>query len=43
MKNILYQFIAGRTHFTMPRGARITLALNEPKIGYYLNKFEHYL
>ena len=43
MKNILYQFIVGRTHFTVPRGARITLALNEPKIGYYLIKFEHYL
>ena len=43
MKNIIYQLIAGQAHFTMPRGARMTLALNEPKIGYYLFKFEHYL
>ena len=31
MKNILQQFIEGHTHFGMPRGARMTLAVNEPK------------
>ena len=31
MKNNLYQFIEGQTHFGMPRGARMTLAVNEPK------------
>ena len=30
-KNILCWFIEGQTHFGMPRGARITLALNELK------------
>ena len=30
-KNILYQFIEGQTHFGMPRGAKMSLALNEPK------------
>ena len=30
-KNILYQFIEGQTHFGMPRGAKVSLALNEPK------------
>ena len=30
MKNILYRFIEGQTHFMQPRGAEMTLALNEP-------------
>ena len=29
MKNILYQFIEGQSHFGMPRGARMSLALHE--------------
>ena len=29
MKNILYWFIEGQTHFGMPRGAKIGLVLNE--------------
>jgi hypothetical protein len=28
MKNILYRFIAAQTHFGMPRGAQMSLALN---------------
>ena len=28
MKNVLYQFIEGQTHFGMPRGAKMSLALN---------------
>jgi hypothetical protein len=31
VKNILYRFIAAQTHFGMPRGAQMSLALNEPK------------
>jgi hypothetical protein len=29
-KNILYRLIEGQTHFGMPRGAEMSLALNEP-------------
>jgi hypothetical protein len=29
-KNILYQVIEGQTHFGMPRGAKMSLALHEP-------------
>ena len=29
MKNILYQFIEGQTHFGMPRGTKMSLTLNE--------------
>ena len=28
-KNILYWFIEGQSHFGLPRGAKISLALNE--------------
>ena len=31
MKNILYRFIEGQTHFGMSRGAMMSLAINEPK------------
>jgi hypothetical protein len=31
MKNILYRFIKGQTDFGMPRGAKMSLALNELK------------
>ena len=31
MKNILYLFIKGQTHFGVPRGAKMSLVLNEPK------------
>ena len=31
MKNILYWFIEGQTHFSMPRGAKMNIVLNEPK------------
>ena len=31
MKNILHRFIVSQTHFGMPRGAKMSLALNEPK------------
>ena len=31
MQNILRQVIKGPTHFGMPRGAEVNLALNEPK------------
>ena len=31
MKTILCQFIQGQTHFGMPGGANMSLALNEPK------------
>ena len=31
MKNILYRFIEGQTHFGMPGGAKVSLALNESK------------
>ena len=31
MKNILYQFIEGETHFGMPRGAKMSLVLHEPE------------
>jgi len=30
MKNILYGFNEGQTHFDMPRGAKMSLILNEP-------------
>ena len=30
-KNILYWLIEGQTHFGMPRGAKMSLALSEPK------------
>ena len=30
-KNIPYQFIEGQTHFGMPRGAKLSLALNGPE------------
>jgi hypothetical protein len=29
MKNILYQVIEGQSHFGMPRGAKMSLALHE--------------
>jgi hypothetical protein len=29
MENVLYQFIEGQTRFCMPRGAKMSLALNE--------------
>ena len=32
MKNILYWFIEGQTYFDMPRGAKMILTLNEPKV-----------
>ena len=31
MKNILYWFIEGETHFGMPRGAKMSLAFNKSK------------
>ena len=31
MQDILYQFIKGQTHFGLPSGAQMNLALNEPK------------
>ena len=31
MKDILYWFIEGQTYFGMPRGAKMSLALNELK------------
>ena len=31
MKNILYQFIKDQTHVGMPRGAKMSMALAEPK------------
>ena len=31
MKNIPYWFIEGHTHWGVPRGARMSLILNEPK------------
>ena len=31
MKNIVDRFIGCQTHFSMTRGAKLTLALNEPK------------
>ena len=31
MKNNLYRFIEDQTHFGMPRGAKMSLALDEPK------------
>ena len=42
-KNILYRFIEGQTHFGMPRGAKTSLALNDPKIGCSSFKFKHSL
>ena len=30
--SILYQFIEGQAHFGMPRGAQMSMALNEPKL-----------
>jgi len=30
-KNTFYQFNEGQTHFGIPRGAKKSLALNEPK------------
>ena len=30
-EDILIRFVEGQTHFGMPRGAKISLALNEPK------------
>ena len=32
MKKILSQFMEGQTHFGMPRGARLSLTLTEPKL-----------
>jgi hypothetical protein len=29
-KNILYRFMKGQTHFGMPKGAKMSLALHEP-------------
>ena len=31
MKNILYQFMEGQPRLGLPRGAKMSLALNEPK------------
>ena len=31
MKDILYWFVEGQTYFGMPRGAKMSLALNELK------------
>jgi hypothetical protein len=31
MKNILYKFVEGQTHFDMPRGGKIRFSLNGPK------------
>ena len=31
MKNFLHDFIEGQTHFGMPAGAKMSLALDEPK------------
>jgi hypothetical protein len=33
----------GQTHFGMPRGAKMSLALNKTKIGCSSFKFKHYL
>jgi hypothetical protein len=33
MRIILYRFIVGQSHFGMPGGAKMNLALNEPKQG----------
>ena len=32
-KNILYRFMEGQTHFGMPRGVKMSLALHEPIYG----------
>ena len=44
-KDILYWFIEGQTHIGMPRGAKMNLALNEPKqVTLYttsITTFEH--
>jgi hypothetical protein len=38
MKNILYQLMEGRTHISIPRGAKMSLALNKPKeVGLHSN------
>ena len=43
-KNILHQFIEYQTHFSMPKHAKMSLALNEPQdISYSPCKFKHYL
>ena len=42
MKNILYWFIEGQTHFGMPRGAKIGLVLNKG-MGYFSFRFKHFL
>ena len=31
MENILYLLIESETHFGMPRGAKLSLVLNEPQ------------
>ena len=44
MKNILYKSIDGQTHSGMPRGAKMSLALNDPhEISCSSFKFKHYL
>ena len=40
MRNTLNQFSEGQTHFGMPKGAKMSLALNEAKIGCYSIKFK---
>ena len=30
MRNILHRYVESQTHFGMPRGAKMSLALNEP-------------
>ena len=38
MKNILYWFIEGQTHQGMPRGAKVSLTLNELKqVAFHTN------
>ena len=36
-KNVLYQFIEDQTHFDMPRGAKMSLALHELKVPLHSN------
>ena len=44
IENILYGFIEGQTHHGIPRGAKISVDLNEShEIGCSSFKFKHYL
>jgi hypothetical protein len=43
VKNILYQSIVCQTHFGMPRRAKLSLVLNEPKLVFLHSNSNTYM